>query len=74
MAVNRYDQRRSMEEAEANAIGTEYLRADLLPTADAARVRQWLIEYLDNRISFYDALDEQLLQKINATAIHELNQ
>jgi hypothetical protein len=31
MAVSRYDQRRTLEEAEANAIGTEYLRADLLP-------------------------------------------
>jgi len=74
MAVNRYDQRRSMEEAEANAIGTEYLRADLLPAADAARVRQWLIEYLDNRISFYDALDEQPLQKINATSAQLLDE
>ena len=39
MAVNRYDQRKIYEEAEANAIGTEYVRADLLPAADAARVR-----------------------------------
>jgi len=30
MAVSRYDQRKNCEEAEANAIGTEYLRADLL--------------------------------------------
>jgi len=30
MAINRYDQRKAYEEAEANAIGTEYLRADLL--------------------------------------------
>ena len=31
MASTRYDQRKTFEEAEANAIGTEYLRADLLP-------------------------------------------
>jgi hypothetical protein len=31
MAVSRYDQRKNYEEVEANAIGTEYLRADLLP-------------------------------------------
>ena len=31
MASTRYDQRKTYEEAEANAIGTEYLRADLLP-------------------------------------------
>jgi hypothetical protein len=36
MAISRYDQRKSYEEAEANAIGTEYLRADFLPAADAA--------------------------------------
>jgi len=31
MALNRYDQRKNYEEEEANAIGTEYLRASLLP-------------------------------------------
>ena len=31
MATGRYDLRKSYEEAEANAIGTEYVRADLLP-------------------------------------------
>src|SRR5262249_34825848 len=30
MAVSRYDQRKNYEEEEANAIGTEYVRADLL--------------------------------------------
>src|SRR5512137_211243 len=34
MATNRYDQRKNYEEAEANAIGTEYDRADLLSAAD----------------------------------------
>src|SRR5215471_18141434 len=33
MAVSRYDQRKNYEEAEANAIGTEYVRADLLPSS-----------------------------------------
>src|SRR6516225_4421040 len=31
MAISRYDQRKDYEEQEANAIGTEYVRADLLP-------------------------------------------
>jgi hypothetical protein len=53
MASNRYDQRKSLEEAEANAIGTEMLRADLLPPADAANVRRLLGAYLDQRILFY---------------------
>jgi hypothetical protein len=34
MAVSRYDQRKNHEEEEANAIGTEYVRAGLLPAAD----------------------------------------
>jgi hypothetical protein len=53
MATNRYDQRKNFEEAEANAIGTEILRADLLPPADAANVRTLLGVYLDQRIVFY---------------------
>ena len=38
MAVTRYDQRKTLEEAEANAVGTEYLRIGLLPAEDAARL------------------------------------
>jgi hypothetical protein len=66
MAVSRYDQRKNYEEAEANAIGTEYQRADLLPTEDAARVRELLRGYIDRRILFYSAADEQRIDQINA--------
>ena len=66
MATNRYDQRKNYEEAEANAIGTEYLRADLLPAADAARVHALLTKYLDQRILFYTTRDNQQLAQINA--------
>jgi hypothetical protein len=37
MAISRYDQRKTLEEAEANAIGTEYLRLDLVPAEDGSR-------------------------------------
>ncbi|MGO9021754.1 MAG: hypothetical protein ACLQVJ_25740 [Syntrophobacteraceae bacterium] len=66
MAVSRYDQRKNYEEAEANAIGTEYVRADLLPAADAAKVRALLRNYLDQRVLFYTTTDEQQIQQINA--------
>jgi hypothetical protein len=66
MAIGRYDQRKNYEEAEANAIGTEYVRADLLPAADAARVRALLVSYLDQRVLFYTTRDEQQLEQINA--------
>src|SRR5215813_8446447 len=67
MAVSRYDQRKNYEEAEANAIGTEYVRADLLPPADAARVRVLLLNYLDQRVLFYTTRDEQQLAQIDVT-------
>ena len=66
MATNRYDQRKNYEEAEANAIGTEYVRADLLPASDAATVRKLLKEYLDQRILYYQARGARDLQEINA--------
>src|SRR5271169_1904232 len=50
MAITRYDLRKSYEEAEANAIGTEYVRAGLLPATDAAPVRAQLKKYTDLRI------------------------
>jgi len=66
MATSRYDQRKNYEEAEANAIGTEYLRAELLPAADAAKVRALLKTYLDQRVLFYQSRDERQLREINA--------
>lgn len=66
MAVSRYDQRKNYEEAEANAIGTEYLRADLLPAKDGSRVRELLRKYTDQRILFYTTGDPQRIAKINA--------
>jgi hypothetical protein len=53
MAISRYDQRKNYEEAEANAIGTEYLRADFLPAGDASKVRELLKRYIDQRVLFY---------------------
>jgi hypothetical protein len=67
MASSRYDQRKTYEEAEANAIGTEYVRADILPTPAAASVRLLLKSYLDERILFYETRDAGQLQQINAT-------
>jgi len=66
MALNRYDQRKNYEEQEANAIGTEYVRADLLPAAAGAKVRGLLLSYLEQRILFYDTRDEQELERINS--------
>ena len=59
MAISRYDQRKNCEEQEANAIGTEYLRSDLLPQQDAPGLRAKLKEYLDQRIYFFRSRDDQ---------------
>jgi hypothetical protein len=66
MAVSRYDQRKTLEEAEANAIGTEYLRADLLPGDGGSRTRELLKKYLDLRIAYYE--------ESNASRIAEIGQ
>jgi hypothetical protein len=66
MAAIRYDQRQSYEVNEANAIGTEYDRASLLPAADAAKVRALLRDYVDQRVMFYKVRNEQEISQINA--------
>ena len=66
MATTRYDLRKNYEEAEANAIGTEYVRAGLLPAADAAGVRAQLEKYLELRLLFYRTRNQRELQQINA--------
>jgi hypothetical protein len=66
MAVSRYDQRKNYEEAEANAIGTEYVRADLLPPENAAIVRELLRRYVDQRVAFYLARAQQQISQIDA--------
>lgn len=65
MALSRYDLRKNYEEAEANAIGTEYLRVNLLPPADAAKVRALLKSYLEQRIFFYEARYRRHLPQID---------
>ena len=64
MAIARYDLRQTYEEAEANAIGTEFLRADLLPSKTAESIKGLLNEYLDQRILFYSKQDKETAKQI----------
>ncbi|GJG95055.1 hypothetical protein CBA19C6_11220 [Cupriavidus pauculus] len=66
MAVGRYDQRKNLEEEEANAIGTEYLRADLIEGPEAATVKVLLSRYLDLRLHYYQTRDRERLSRIAA--------
>jgi hypothetical protein len=69
MAVSRYDLRKSAESAEADAIGTEYLRADLLPHSEAETTRQLLRSYLAQRIQFFGARDKERFRQIDEQTI-----
>ena len=63
MAIDRHDNREILEEGEANAIGTEYLRVDLLPSDASARTKDLLNQYLDQRILFYSRPSKEHIQK-----------
>jgi len=66
MATSRYDLRKNYEEAEANAIGTEYVRAGLLPAEVTRNVQDLLGRYLAQRILFYTTRDKKQLSQVNA--------
>lgn len=51
LAVDRFEMRRALVLEEANAIGTAYLRAQLLEEPHRTRISQLLVNYTDNRIT-----------------------
>ncbi len=59
-AAGRYERRRELIAAETNAIGTAWLRLDVLPPAVQSEIRDLFRQYLDARLSTYALLpDEQ---------------
>jgi hypothetical protein len=57
-ASSRFDARRMLTIAEANAIGTAYLRVDVLPEPAQAPLRAKFRRYTLERIAVYDALPD----------------
>ena len=55
LAVGRYEERRLLVLDEANAIGTTYLRTQLLPEPHRARMSDLLVRYAENRIQLAKA-------------------
>jgi hypothetical protein len=55
MAAARYENRRGLVLQESNAIGTAYLRAQMLPEPHRIQVTGLLRDYVDTRLAFYDA-------------------
>jgi hypothetical protein len=54
MASDRFDARRALVLAEANSIGTTYLRAGYLPEPSSTEIRELLREYVPLRITVAD--------------------
>lgn len=57
-AQSRLDERRKLIIDEANAIGTAYLRVDLLPAAAQPGLRDEFRAYVDSRIAYYREFSE----------------
>jgi hypothetical protein len=57
-ATSRFDTRRAQTVQEANAIGTAYLRLDLLPAAAQPALREKFRSYVDARMEVYRALPD----------------
>jgi hypothetical protein len=51
LAVDRFETRRALVLEEANAIGTAYLRTQLLEEPHRARISRLLVDYTENRIA-----------------------
>lgn len=58
MAVSRFDTRKELVLTESNAIGTAYLRTDLLGEPNRSEAARLLRAYVDARLAFYDAGDD----------------
>ena len=57
-ALNRFERRRDLIVDEANAMGTAWLRLDLLPPEAQPAVRDLFRRYVDSRIATYAALPD----------------
>jgi hypothetical protein len=57
-ALTRFDVRRAQAVDEANAIGTAYLRIDLLPPSAQSKLREMFRHYVDARIATYRKLPD----------------
>jgi hypothetical protein len=62
-ATTRFDVRRELVADEANAIGTAYLRLDLLPAKSQPAMREQFREYLDLRLEAYRKLPDIVAAK-----------
>lgn len=65
--AERFERRRGLAIQEANAMGTAYLRLDLLPPPTQPRLRETFRRYVDARIATYRAIPDM-------SAVHQADQ
>lgn len=70
-AVSRFDTRRELIVQETNAIGTAWLRVDLLPDAAQPQIRDDFRTYLDTRLAFYKDLGIDRAKALDELALSE---
>jgi len=71
LSLGRYDERRQLVVQEANALGTTWLRTDLLEASDRARMQEALRRYVDARVDFSNARssEEEVQQNARTLAL-----
>lgn len=72
MVLSRYEARRALATQEANAIGTSYLRAQLLDEPHRSRLSGLLIAYTENRIRLAGDADEARFLAVNDRLLTEI--
>jgi len=72
-ASGRFFDRLDLITQEANAIGTAYLRAELLPAPHASHLQQALREYTRYRVEFFETGTEQDEPKLVADMVQQHN-
>ncbi|HUM04990.1 MAG TPA: hypothetical protein VLT90_05985 [Terriglobales bacterium] len=72
--ASRLDTRRDLIVSEANAIGTAYLRLDLLPAEAQPEMRRLFGQYLDTRLQAYRMLPDLKLAQQNFALAEEIQQ
>jgi hypothetical protein len=71
-AAGRFDERRKLIVDEANAIGTAYLRIDLVSPAHQAGLRETMRRYLDARLAAYRALPDLAAARVQLVRSQQL--
>lgn len=73
-AADRFDKRRSLIVEEANAIGTAYLRLDLLPAPAQDDMRLLFRRYVEARLAIYRALPDTVAARAHFNAANDMQQ